>query len=293
VEVVNDYLEAALGYAERGWRVLPLHSVAEIGKRSNGMCSCQRRDCTSIAKHPRTLHGVKDATVKPCQIRKWWDMWPSANVGIACGSISGIVVVDIDPRNGGVEHINELLKEHGKLPQTTISATGGGGWHYVYAHSGERKGILCEGVDLVSDGGYIVAPPSLHLNGSYAWLYEVEDLPSLPAWVRDTNNSRRAPGANITIEVGDPLPKGSRNVTFIRIAGAMRRWGLGLDAIYAALTLHNEEVCDPPMSDQEVKRICANAVGYEPEVYGGQTQSDERESLRVEDSPMAKEHNGT
>jgi hypothetical protein len=288
----NPYLEAALRYAERGWRVLPLHSVAHLGKRSHGMCSCHRRDCKSVAKHPRTLHGVKDATVKPCQIRKWWDMWPNANVGIACGSVSNIVVLDIDPRNGGVESLNDLISANSKIShETTISATGGGGWHYVYAYGGERKGILCEGVDLVSDGGYIVAPPSLHVDGCYAWLYEIEDLPSLPAWVRDTNNSRRAPGADITFELGQPLAQGSRNVTFIRIAGAMRRWGLGLDAIYAALKLHNEEICDPPMSDREVKRICANAVGYQPEVYGGEAESDEGESLRVESGPMvARDH---
>ena len=62
----NRLLEAALAYAARGWAVLPLHTP------TGGGCSCRDRKCRSIGKHPRTLHGVKDATTDAAQIRTWW-----------------------------------------------------------------------------------------------------------------------------------------------------------------------------------------------------------------------------
>lgn len=70
----NDLLDSALVYAARGWRVFPAHTVAD------GRCSCGEDDCASPGKHPRTQHGVKNATRKASQIRQWWTRWPDANV---------------------------------------------------------------------------------------------------------------------------------------------------------------------------------------------------------------------
>ena len=86
----NRMLEAALDYAAQGMFVFPLHST-----NAAGACSCGRTDCGSAGKHPRTGHGHRDASTDPQQIRRWWAMWPDANIGIASGE-SGLVVIDVD-----------------------------------------------------------------------------------------------------------------------------------------------------------------------------------------------------
>src|SRR5690242_4062686 len=72
----NPLLAAALACARRGWRVFPLHMP-----REKDACSCNKPDCHSVGKHPRTPKGVKDATTDAEQIRCWWSMWPDANIG--------------------------------------------------------------------------------------------------------------------------------------------------------------------------------------------------------------------
>ena len=87
-------LQAALDYAQDGWAVLPLQSVAQ------GTCSCGKDDCSSPGKHPRTAHGVKDSTTDVSIIRQWWAKWPDANIGLATGKVSGRVVLDVDVKKG-------------------------------------------------------------------------------------------------------------------------------------------------------------------------------------------------
>src|SRR5690349_20015718 len=160
-EPIPSNLEAALAYARRGWPVFPLHSARE------GHCSCGRAVCPSIGKHPRTAHGLKDATIDEAQIRNWWAVSPNANVGIVTGAQSGLVVLDIDPRNGGEESLADLERQHGVLPQTIESLTGGGGQHFFFQHPGGsiKSKPIAEGVDVKADGGYVVAPPSSHRSG--------------------------------------------------------------------------------------------------------------------------------
>jgi hypothetical protein len=92
----NPQLAAALDYATRGWPVVPLHTLDEAGR-----CSCQKPKC-SVGKHPRTENGHHDATTDKGIIEAWWQKWPDANVGLRTGEASGTVVLDVDPRNGGL-----------------------------------------------------------------------------------------------------------------------------------------------------------------------------------------------
>src|SRR5688572_8530133 len=88
----------ALYYASLGWHVLP---VFEIGP--DGCCTCNPGgECSqgSPGKHPRTTYGVSEATADPRQIEAWWAQWPTANVGLATGARSGIVVLDVDASDG-------------------------------------------------------------------------------------------------------------------------------------------------------------------------------------------------
>ncbi len=161
-------LEAALTYIKSDWHVIPLHSVVARG------CSCGKTACKSPGKHPRTKNGLKDASTDEDRIRSWWKRWPDANVGIVTGAISGIWVLDIDPRNGGDVSLEGL----GDVRADVEQETGGRGSHLVFEHNGTpiptKNGVL-PGIDVKGDGGYIVAPPSNHISGgAYTWLAEAD-----------------------------------------------------------------------------------------------------------------------
>jgi len=178
-------LAAALGYAARGWPVFPVHSV-----NADGTCTCSDLNCGSPGKHPHTAHGFNDATTDLKKIKRWWQRWPEANVGIATGEESGVVVLDIDPDHGGVESLARLEAEHGALPDGPRVKSGGGGTHYYFGHPGERlrnsAGKVGPGLDIRGDGGYIIAPPSRHVSGGhYEWQMPLDGqlLPEMPQWM--------------------------------------------------------------------------------------------------------------
>jgi len=179
-------LHAALAYAAAGWPVL------RVAGMSAGECSC-RRSCANPGKHPTTRHGVHDATTDPVLIGEWWRRSPGANVGIATGAASGLVVVDVDLPKGGRESLRVLGSRGRRLATTLCSHTGGGGLHLFYASPadvripnavGRLPGVdeALPGIDLRGDGGYVVAPPSVHAGGGrYRW--DRRPLAALPEWM--------------------------------------------------------------------------------------------------------------
>ena len=183
----SPQLAAALTYAARGWRVFPLHSPT----RSGG-CTCGKLDCTQTGKHPRTQHGLKDASSSEAVLRIWWgQQWRRANLAIATGQRSRLVVLDVDPRHDGVASLARIQEQFGPLPETLRVATGGGGEHWYYQHPGGdvliRTGARVaglEGLDVRGDGGYVVAPPSWHASGArYDWINPDTPIAPLPDWL--------------------------------------------------------------------------------------------------------------
>jgi putative DNA primase/helicase len=178
--------DVARWYASFGWPVFPVHSVRATH------CSCGHADCAHPGKHPRTPHGFHDATTDPATLHQWWTHWPDANLGIPTGAVSGLLVLDIDPRHGGHLTVEDLEAEHGTFPPTVESLTGGGGRHLFYAHPGGTIGSaahrLGPGVDLKADGGYVIVPPSVHASGQ-RYLWEASSIPGehplapVPAWI--------------------------------------------------------------------------------------------------------------
>jgi bifunctional DNA primase/polymerase-like protein/AAA domain-containing protein/primase-like protein len=259
----NDLiLLAALAYAHRGWPIFPVHSVRD------GQCSCDRPNCPSIGKHPRTVLGLKDATTDHLVIREWWSRWPDANVGVVTGAKSGLVVLDIDPRNGGDDSLAHLERTQGLLPKTIESITGGGGQHYFFQHPGGsiKSRPIAEGVDVKADGGYVVAPPSGHRSGrTYEWEGSSHpddtSLAPLPPWVQQIVIGQTPEKSHA---VSERIAKGTRNQTLTSLAGSMRRRGMSREAIEAALLQENTQKCDPPLSEQEVQAIAASIVQYPP-----------------------------
>lgn len=166
----NEKLDAALGYAERGWMVIPLHTIVD------GKCSCGRDCGKKGGKHPIGIlvpNGLKDGSTDPTVIRGWWAKFPDANIGIVTGQQSGIIALDIDVDKGGDSSLNQLETELRPLPNTLKQTTGSGGNHFIFKHPGSEircRNHIEEGIDFRADGGYIVASPSTHISGrDYSW----------------------------------------------------------------------------------------------------------------------------
>jgi hypothetical protein len=157
-------LKAALAYARRGIPVFP---------------------CEPGGKAPLTYNGFWDATTDSRRIGAWWARWPGANIGVPTGERSGLVVLDVDPRDGGPESLAGLERATGPLPETAKARTGGGGMHVFFRYpAGEvvrnSTGRLGPGLDVRGEGGYVVVPPS-RTRGAYEWLDRAP--PAGSAWL--------------------------------------------------------------------------------------------------------------
>lgn len=182
-------LDFALAYARLGWHVFPCHYIVP----NEGSCSCGQA-CKTPGKHPfgnLVPRGQEHATTDESQIRSWWGRQPDANIGVFLAP-SGLMAIDIDPRNGGYDTIDALEAQHGPLQSDVLQFTGGGGEHRVFSlppNAGSLPGRLGPGVD-VKINGYIMAEPSNHASGCvYGWEASSSPLdgvvPSpLPDWLR-------------------------------------------------------------------------------------------------------------
>lgn len=175
---------AALDAADRGWHVFPCHG---IDRRLR--CGCGRANCGSPGKHPLLKHGLTEATTVTRVLASWWKRWPHANVAIRTGAESTLVVVDVDPPIG-FESLSSLERTNGVLDRARTVRTGTGGMHCYFAHPGSgtrianrASSVLGQGIDIRGDGGYVIAPPSLHASGrSYGWTAQ-GDPPPMPTWL--------------------------------------------------------------------------------------------------------------
>ncbi|MBU4357349.1 MAG: bifunctional DNA primase/polymerase [Proteobacteria bacterium] len=255
-------LQAALDYAARGWPVVPIHWP------EGDKCSCGKPDCQSPAKHPTTIHGLKDATTDKKVIAAWWQKWPNANVAILTGKESGIMVVDIDPRNGGDVSLKKL-ERLGNFPITPTAFTGGGGLHFILAHPGNgtrigNKSKLAgyDGIDFKGDGGYILAVPSKHISGGkYTWKYPHigTKVVSPPPWLKKIIESEvvrqplpRGRSSNPWAAMWQGVPDGERNQTAAKLAGRLLGRGLEEEEVTEILTIWDSQNI-PPLTDSIIR----------------------------------------
>lgn len=167
---------AALDLARNGWEVFPLKGKAPA---------------------IRDGHGVLDATDDLDQVAAWWSRFPTANIG---GRVpAGLLVVDVDPRNGGEETRRELWSLHGLVLFPTelvvISGRGDGGGHYYLLHPGGKvRASIGRGIDVKTSSGYMVMPPSIHPETGRPYVWGGRGAPGAPAgWLLDRLRPPAAP----------------------------------------------------------------------------------------------------
>lgn len=229
-------LNAALSYAENGWRVIP------IAARSK--------------KPPLVKNWPMVATCDSAIINHWWSRWPDANIGIACGAESGLFVADVD----NIDAWRDLVAANGGLPRTAkqISARGE---HYFFKGDARIKNQvsqIAQGVDVRSEGGYIVVAPSIHPSGSqYEWDVGPEMLATAPEWLLQKITHR-----DCEKSVRRRIHEGSRNETLFQIGLRKSKSGMNQIELESYLLEENAALCVPPLLEDEVLTICKQASRY-------------------------------
>lgn len=231
-------LKAALAYRARGFSVIP------VGKN--------KKPLVEWAEY-------QDRLPTGAEIREWWRRWPGANVAIVTGRVSGVVVLDVD----GPE-AREALQGR-PLPPTPCVLTGKG-THYYFQHPGFQARNFVKklpGLDFRGDGGYVLAPPSLHPSGRrYRWAeyLSLKDvaLAPCPEWLLELiGPAAGQDGAARPVEdwrrlVSEGVAEGARNNSIAALAGHLLRRGVDPYVVLDLLLAWNKQKCRPPLPDEEV-----------------------------------------
>lgn len=261
-EKTSTMLEWALWYARKRIAVFPVKERSKI----------------PMIPTKEGGHGCLDATTDEAKIIEWWTKYPNANIGAATGKKSGnLLAIDLD-RKDDVDGVDNLLhweqEHHLQLPQTLTNLTGGGGEQRIFrvkdptVYSGSCSSIL-NGVDIRTEGNYIVVPPSIHPNGKeYVWDAGCDDIAeaddAVYKFLEPVLKATKGTGRKISVfKAAETFAKGERNDQLFRLAASLQAQGLSDDAITAAVHAENDSKCNPPLGKREVDSIIKSATKYQ------------------------------
>ncbi len=235
---MNDTLKHALGLTTFGFSIIPID-----GKTKKPLIEWQKY---------QTIPATKE------EIKDWFEKYPEAGIAIVTGKISGICVVDIDPRNNQ-DWENALFIKY----DTVSVKTGGGGYHYYFAYP--KEGIkshpgFIKGVDFKSDGGYVICPPSKHPSGeTYEWIKSPSKakILELPFGIKETieRSTLNSPSTFDLSSLGG-VPEGQRNEVAAKVVGKLLRNATQQDLplVWQLFISWNEKNI-PPMKESELKSV--------------------------------------
>jgi hypothetical protein len=237
-----------------------LGTALALARKGLAVFPCLVRD-----KRPATPDGLKSATRDVSLIRHWWGLQPNYNVAVACGVISGIFVIDVDSLDAELE-LRKVEKEHGELPPTVEVITARG--RHLYFKTPEvpvrnSTGKIAPGIDVRGDGGYVLAPPSIHPSGkAYTWSVDSAGMiAEAPDWLLDriwecsNGNGQATPVAEWRALVADGVSEGQRDCTVARLSGHLLRRFLDPFVVLDLMQCWNAQRCQPPLPEDDVTRI--------------------------------------
>lgn len=219
-----DHLKAALIYRSKGWCVFPVRPPDTPRKPGKPYIKWR---------------GLQKKLPSESLVRHWWEQWPDASIALLCGSVSDLIVVDIDPRNGGAEAGKHPLKQ-----SPMVCNSGGGGAHYYYGFPLDQAEVSTQvnakskdperkGRDVKADGSYVILPPSVHKSGKrYTWR-RTGPLISAPSWALEPSSvgisePDEAPPW-ITSLLRDGTEQGNRNDDTAKLGGYLAGKGIPRD----------------------------------------------------------------
>lgn len=261
-------------YARLGFSVIPVHNIV------NGNCSCGSPKCKAKGKHPKFKWAAQQKnpyTVK--ELVEIWEKYPNANVGIVTGPVSGILVLDIDGE-AGIESLESVGLPVDALPISPSVNTGGGGMHiyYRYPETGDvqTKAGLLPNVDIRAKGGFVVAPPSIHLSGNeYAWvkgcsIVDIDPVDADLSLIFDdapTEVKQPQSGTRWFERLISGVPEGKRNEAATRLAGRYLQKGLSRTEVKFMLMAWNV-VNIPPITEKEIDQVIKSVSKLDAENLG-------------------------
>jgi hypothetical protein len=216
-------------------------------------------------KAPYQKDWPSTATKGESNIARW--VAESRNIALVTGSGSGVVVIDVDPRNGGSEALSNLQASIGPLPSTLTCNTGGGGQHYYFRYwKGAKSGKPFSGIDFQCDRRCVVLPPSMHpdTGALYDWvsLPTIEGIAELPeSWKQALCNPEPHTQPAEQISQG-PIQVGERNDTLFKLAVNLAKGGASERRIAREVAEENAVRCSPPLSVDEVDKIVRSSLSY-------------------------------
>lgn len=253
---MSTFLESALDYLGRGWCVIPARGKKPLIKWEE-----------YITKLPTEQ-----------QVRSWWEEWPSANIALVTGRVSNLVVVDVDPDRGG-----DPATVYEGWPTEFIARTGGGGAHlfYTYPEGVDRvpNQVGKTGYDVRADGGYIIAPPSIHpdTRRPYRFIREGE-TGKAPQWVvegRKYGTDHDPDGETFEVkddrwlsELLEGVESGGRNDACARLAGYFVKKDMPYEIALGLLSQWNDKN-DPPLSASEISTTLSSVYRTHKRNYKG------------------------
>lgn len=213
--MTNQFKETALNYLDRGFNVIPLGTKSKFPNGKALISTGHKKIVDGKEKGSWEIFQTEAVTEE--LIDKWWTHTPQSNIGIVTGRISKLVVVDVDPRNSGDKSMKNL-----HLPPTYIVNTGGGGWHYYYLWPHENDAPnqdFADGIEIKGNGGYVVAPPSIHdkTHKAYVAANEVAELSEAPEWLVSLGKQQNK--EKLWEQGLDGVSEGKRNDTATSICG--------------------------------------------------------------------------
>lgn len=200
----RNFFDIAMFYVEHNIKVFPV----------------KRQD-----KMPLCAGGFKSATTDLEQLQEWNRKFPDCNIGIPTGHINGIFVVDVDGEQG-LHSLAQLEQLHGKLFAPTVITGKGKHLYFKMPIDIEIKcnaSKIADHIDIRANGGYVVAPPSIHSNGNkYKWenFDFSQDFPQAPEWLLNlvVNPDEAQNQINELLEEISNTPEGVRNSTLLKNA---------------------------------------------------------------------------
>jgi hypothetical protein len=287
-------LEHALEYLKLGYPVFPICSPL-MGQHQHG-----GKPCTSPGKRPLVAwEPYQSRLPTEAEVRRWWSSEPRANIGLATGALSGVIVLDCDSGEA-----RSLAMEKGGLDRTPAVWTGKpGGIHYWLEHPGEDVRNFARrlpGTDLRGDGGYVLLPPSRHVSGAdYRWNEHTLGMQPkpVPPWLGEL--LRGGSGAAASDESGDHEPldltailngigQGARDDTLYRYACKMR--GDNVPQAYAEQMIRQAaRLCKPAFDEDEAVGKVTNAYkDFQPNADWSSLLDDDEETVeaRVAEEPL-------
>jgi Bifunctional DNA primase/polymerase, N-terminal/KaiC len=225
-------LDFAREYIKQGFSVFPIRPFTKISALGEG-----------------EILQYRERFATDAELVKWFS--GNNNIGIICGKLSNLVVVDVDPRNGG-------KTPHG-LPPTLSIKTPSGGWHFYYRSApGAVKNCLDKnifpGIDIQSEGFYVVAPPSEVANGTYEMVVS-EDPQPFPYEVFKIAPEQKK--VNDWQQIITGSAQGSRNETATKVIGLLlskfpqTEWDSVVWPMLCGWDLKNL----PPLGERELRSV--------------------------------------